>query len=217
MPSRNSTSYLGGETISEQYETVYNQVLNCVVGIMSAIGIQRKGAEDYGTIHSILCRQSHFQGAMSAFSLRVDCEAHLARFVNLSLMGKIGSFVCSIAYQFWRSHDKWDVETSNLERVLRPGEYADKTVSAWQAPVSVSLTTISEELKAIKGWISTVIAYIFQGINLFCYRGWQLNFGSPCPCPYPPPPTHTHTLHRAAQRLAAADGDGKYFLQSSRW
>jgi len=67
---------------------------------MSATGIQRKGAEDYGTIHSILCRQSHFQGAMSAFSLRVDCEAHLARFVNLSLMGKIASFVCSIAYQF---------------------------------------------------------------------------------------------------------------------
>lgn len=43
MSSRNSTSYLGGETIREQYETVYNQVLNCVVRIMSAIGIQRKG------------------------------------------------------------------------------------------------------------------------------------------------------------------------------
>lgn len=43
-------------------------------------------------------RQSHCQGEMSAFSLRADCEAHLAHFVNLSLMGKIRSFVCSIAY-----------------------------------------------------------------------------------------------------------------------
>lgn len=42
--SRNSTSYLGGETIREQYKAVYNQVLNCVVRIMSAIGLQRKGA-----------------------------------------------------------------------------------------------------------------------------------------------------------------------------
>lgn len=42
--SRNSTFYLGGETIREQCETVYNQVLNCVAQIMSAIGIQRKEA-----------------------------------------------------------------------------------------------------------------------------------------------------------------------------
>lgn len=56
--SRNPTSYLGGETIREQCKTVYNQALNCAVRIMSAIGIQRKGAWDYRTIHSILCRQT---------------------------------------------------------------------------------------------------------------------------------------------------------------
>ena len=129
-------------------------------------------------------RQSHCQGEMSAFSLRVDCDAHRAHFVNLSLMGKIRSFVCSIACWLWWNLDKWEVETNNLERVRWPGEHAARMVSAWQAPTPVSLTTISAELKAIKGWISPVIAYIFQGINLFCYRGWQLNFSSPCLSPF---------------------------------
>lgn len=66
---RNSTSYLGGETIREQYETVYNPALNCVVRVMSAVGIRRTGAGDYGTTHGILCRQSRFQEEMSGHLL----------------------------------------------------------------------------------------------------------------------------------------------------
>lgn len=66
---RNSTSYLGGETIREQYETVYNQALNCVVRVMRAIGIQRTGTGDYGTTHSMSCRQSRFREEMSGHLL----------------------------------------------------------------------------------------------------------------------------------------------------
>lgn len=51
-----------------------------------------------------------------------------------------------------------------------------------------------------------MIACIFQGINLFCSRGWQLHFSSLAPLLYAVP--------RAAQRPAVADGN--YFSQGVR-
>lgn len=64
------------------------------------------------------------------FFLRVDCDVRLAHSANLSLMGKVRSFVCSIAYRLRWSLDKWDVETTNLQQVLFLAEQTDKMASA---------------------------------------------------------------------------------------
>lgn len=110
MSWRNSTSPLGGETIREQYEAAYNQVLKCVGRRMSATGI-RDGSIRLWSRSQCFVPVSPLPGRDGCVCCEGGWETHLAHFVNLSLMGKIRPFVCSTAYGLQGKLDEWDAET----------------------------------------------------------------------------------------------------------
>lgn len=127
----------------------------------------------------------------------LSLESQSGRFVNLPLVDRIRAF-----YAWWHVGDSrawvngmWK-QVTYLKSLWHLSEKAARHLCK-TSTASVSLTTVSAERKTIKRWTSAAIAYSFRGINLFCNRGWQLNFCSPgFPACF---------AHRAAQRPAVAD------------
>lgn len=124
-------------------------------------------------------------------------ESQSVHYVNLPLVNQIRAL-----YAWWHISGSrawvnrmWK-QVTYCKSLWRLSEKAARQLCK-TGTASVSLTTVSAERKTIKRWISAAIAYSFQGINLVCNRGWQLNFCSPG---FP-----LYSAHRAAQRPAVAD------------